>query len=277
MPYFPKTYLGSTSINKSYLQNTIINGRLYNEILDSSYAYYDITNTNSYTSGSSTLFDLSPNQSDATIVNSVGLNYGVSGSIPYLQGPGTNSYATNSTHIAGGNYSTTGLTHNIWIKPVLDFYPYETKTPFQIRLGASGNFWGVTLQQNGPIGGPPDNWTYQVKLVNNPTDASDQSELVTLSPTGFVDNYHLFSYVWDSGNTITMYYDGVQVKTASTTRSWSGSVSAGSGGCNLFSTAGQISGEQFSGYWGLMSFYKEKWDSTKMLEYYNKTKGNFGL
>ena len=270
-----RIYVGSTKINKNYLGNNVISQTITpNKWYTPSYAYYNIVDTQSYTSGSSTLFDLSPAKSNASIVNTSGTNvvYGVSGSIPFIRNNNGINYATNSPRIAGGDYSTTGLTHNIWVKPFDDFFPYESKKIFQIRFAQAGHFWGVGMEKNGTGGG----WFYQVSLVNNTSETSPETYSYIIPNAGFLDNYHLFSYVWDSGNNITMYFDGVQVLTDTTTKSWSGDSGAGSGGCNLFSASNQISGEEFIGYWGSMAFYKEKWDSTKMLEYYNDTKGNFG-
>ena len=273
MAYFPKTYLGSTKINKSYLGTTLVQDTLFEKWIDEAYTYYDITDTRSYYSGSSTLVDLSSTKLNASIINAQGdnLEYSVSGSIPQVRNNAGINYATN-LNIAGTNYSSTGITHNIWVKPNDDNFPYEQKTIFQIRAAQSGNYWGVYMIKNGTSGG----WFYNVRLVNATSDASPQTETYTLPNAGFLDDYHLFSYVWDSGNSITMYFDGVQVLTSSTTKAWVGDTGMGSGGVNLFSASTQISGESFSGYWGEMSIFREKWNSDRMLEYYNETKTKFG-
>ena len=243
--------------------------------------YYNLTNN--YTSGDTTVTDLSPTGLNANVVSPT--TYGVDGTEKYLTTPDYNG--AGYIQLAGNNvedadFSSTGVSVQHWIKPKLGHNPTNppfgagypqpmfsvgqgSRVPFEMSYTATpasvyslNDAFTVRLGNKGDANGDTDNFVYNYGA----------------SPSTITNEWRLFSLVWDCGNSYEMYIDGALVKSGTTDKTWEGSHTLD------YTTTGLAFGSSTAfkseAEWNTSMLIADKLTAAEIALYYNQTKGVFG-
>ena len=242
--------------------------------------YYNLTDN--YTSGDTTVTDLSPTGLNANVVSPT--TYGVDGTEKYLTTPDYNG--AGYIQLAGNNvedadFSSTGVSVQHWIKPKLGHNPTNppfgagypqpmfsvgqgSRVPFEMSYTATpasvyslNDAFTVRLGNKGDANGDTDNFVYNYGA----------------SPSTITNEWRLFSLVWDCGNSYEMYIDGALVKSGTTSKNWEGTHSFDYTTTGLGFTGAAFRSE---GNWNTSMLIADKLTAAEIATYYNQTKGVFG-
>ena len=242
--------------------------------------YYNLTDN--YTSGDTTVTDLSPTGLNANVVSPT--NYGVDGTEKYLTTPDYNG--AGYIQLAGNNvedadFSSTGVSVQHWIKPKLGHDP--TNPPYfngwpqsMFSVGQGGRLPWTMEYTATPASIYSLNDSFSVRLGNK-GDTNEQADSFVYnygaSPSTITNEWRLFSLVWDCGNSYEMYIDGALVKSGTTNKNWEGSHSFDYTTTGLGFGGGNFNSE---GNWNTSMLIADKLTAAEIATYYNQTKGVFG-
>lgn len=216
-----------------------------NIITDSLLLYYDLNNTACWDGTSSTVYDLTVNNHDATLYNSP--SYSTNSGYKVLETNGTNSYlsvstpnlsSTNYTVMVGSRYTTTGNTYN---------------TNNSRLLNAVGNNWLLGHWYAASDKHYAEGWI-------TPSDYSDGDT-----------NWGIHAATGNIGGDQYSYY-----KNNSAVVSNSSAGSQGPSGF-AFGRAGYYDGEHAPGQLSFLLVYDKILTSTEMTQNYNAFKDRLGL
>jgi len=246
--------------------------------------YHNLSNPSCYTSGSTTMVDLSGNGWNGTLstVLGDGASYSANGNIIQLKNnltsgtPSGNVSVVNISldAIANADFSTSGITMNFWLLPAygVTFGAFSDPLPqnlFTINEGGRVPWAFQLIAKNG------GNAEMALRLGNK-SDTNEQVQFVSYTigtASTFINTYRLLSFVWDCGSSATIYYDGSPVATSSTSKTWT---SSGIFNACGFGMGGQGVGEYNNSYYTTAAAWAETWSDGQVLDYFNETKGFFG-
>lgn len=281
-----RIYLGSERLGSIYdglglLYQT--NG--FNPIARTALIYHDLSIPNCYIPGDSIINDLSGNGWNGGIETVIGTGTAVStsGNIVRLKNTltGANPITGNASVIVlnenaidTADFGTSGITMNFWVKP-----------EYSITFGAFNDPLLQDLFIVGQGGRVPWGFAFEAKnggdaaiglRVGNKGDTNDQVDTISYNAgaaSTFISTYRLLSFVWDCGTSATIYYDGVEVASSSTSKTWTG---AGALDYTGFGMAGQGIGEFLNSYYTAGGAWAETWTDGQVLDYFNSTKAFYG-
>lgn len=220
--------------------------------------YLDATNTKSYTSGSSTWFDLSGNNNNSVLTNGPTFSTTNGGGITF---DGTDDYISS---LDNNILRPTTFTIDVWFRPT-SFSTYNTL---------------VVKPVNGPVWSSPY-LSYMIRIQSNGTllqcgtnNGLYQTLDTSLTFTANI-NYNI-TFTYDSSNRIaTAYRNGIQVNTTTFT---AGSITYGTSPLLIGAGYGTSpTGEHFAGSIFNVKMYNKVLTATEVLQNYNTTKTRFGL
>ena len=244
--------------------------------------YYNLTDN--YTSGDTTVTDLSPNGFDASVIAPT--TYGVDGTEKYLTTPdynGAGYISCNGNNVEDADFSSTGVSVQHWIKPRLGHNPnnppYLTGWPqSMLQIGQGGRVpfdMSYTATPGTQLTSLKDSFTV---TLGNKGDSNGQSQTFTYiygsSPSTITNEWRLFSLVWDCGNSYEMYIDGALVKSGTTDKTWEGTHSLDYTTTGL--AYGASTGFRSTAKWNTSMLIADKLTAAEIATYYNQTKGVFG-
>jgi hypothetical protein len=227
----------------------------------------DAGNTKSYTSGSTTWFDISGNSRNGTLISSPTYSNTNGGSIAFNDTSSYCAFSGNTFNISPG---TTGeLSLEIWVYPTGPNTPYLNEPP-TTNLGGyfgQGYFggstgWGLGMNTTSGV----NRFAFQVR----------NSGTVSQPLASFTNNnwYHVVGTFTRNENT-RLYINGSLIASASNTNIGNLTITPsinnaglGRGGGGPFYAGGNISAARI---------YNRPLSSTEVLQNYNATKTRFGL
>ena len=272
--------IGSAFVGYTRVYGAGGNRSIANDFIADSMFYYNLTDN--YTSGDTTVTDLSPNGLNASVVAPT--TYGTDGTEKYLTTPdynGAGYIQLSGTNIEDADFSSTGVSIQHWIKPKLGHSPnnppYFTGFPQPMfSVGQGGRVPFRMSYTATPASAYSLNDQFTV-ILGNKSDSNEQAESHTYvygaSPSTITNEWRLFSLVWDCGNSYEMYIDGALVKSGTTSKNWEG--------INTFdytTTGLGFNGTGFAseGNWNTSMLIADKLTAEEIATYYNQTKGVFG-
>ena len=226
--------------------------------------YLDATNTKSYTSGSSTWFDLSGNNNNFTLYNGVGFSNNNGGSLTL---DGTNDYIASTSNLNLTSYDYVAIelfykSNNLNLSILL-----EHTTNWNSNTGGLG--LGLNTNGNNTISNS-NHTNHNTEVPKNYLVSNNQS---------WNNNLNLFSRISDSTGRLT-YTNGLLTPfSASGIYTSTTTTNAGGSFANAIFYIGSRAGSSFffNGSISSLKIYGFKINASQALQNYNTNKTRFGL
>ena len=232
----------------------------YSLVRDGLILYMDAANANSYTNGSTTLYDLSSTVNNSTITAAPTFDSTNAGSLLFN---GTSQFTTSTSTL--GSDSDLYFTFSAWFKP--------------ISLGT--NVYVFSRGRDGFGIGLSFGWSLTLGISNLNEYTAGCTQLVGSTDTTYTakspattTNWVNLTGVYDRGNIATgikLYINGTFISSNAITNNNLRSSTVGASICRI------LSNQYANAYVGSTLVYNRVLSEDEILQNYNATKGRFGL